>query len=354
MRKPDPAHEETDKIIEKIEKEIAKEYKKAHEEVTKKLEDYLRRFEKKDAIWRRWVREGKKTKEEYKQWRVGQILIDQRWEEMKEVLSTDYLNVHDIAESIVKGYIPEVYALNHNYATFQIEKGSLLDTSYTLYSRESVERMFRDNPKLYKKPGAKVQKQIKDGLLKKWDRRQIQSVMTQGILQGESIVNLTKRLEKVTGGEHGAAIRNARTLITGVQNAGRMDAINRANSLGIASEKQWLATLDSRTRHWHRQLDGEKKPVNEPFVNDVGKIMYPGDPKADGANLYNCRCTLMTVVKGYEIDASDISLRHNKNLNGMTYEQWKEEKKSTSNPITLPEEKANAARAAYIWEYINL
>ena len=82
--------------------------------------------------------------------------------------------------------------------------------------------------------------------------------------------------------------------------------------------------------------------------------MYPGDTKADGANLYNCRCTLMTVVKGYEIDASDISLRHNKNLGGMTYEQWKEEKKSTSNPITLPEEKANAARAAYIWEYINL
>jgi hypothetical protein len=35
----------------------------------------------------------------------------------------------------------------------------------------------------------------------------------------------------------------------------------------------------------------------------------------------------------------------------MTYEQWKNEKKSTSNPITLPEEKAAAIRQSYIHEY---
>lgn len=354
MKKPDPAHVETDKVIEKIEKRIAKEYRQAHEEVSEKLWDYLRRFEKKDATWRKWVEEGKKSQEDYAKWRQSQIIMGKRWEDLKDVLATDYANVHDIAGSIANSYIPEVYAINHNYSTFEIEKGAMVDTSYTLYSRESVERMFRDNPKLYGKPGKKVSDKIKRGELKKWNRQRIQSVITQGILQGESIPNLTKRLKRVTGGEHASAIRNARTLMTGVQNAGRMDAINRANDLGIESQKQWLATLDSRTRHWHRQLDGQIMPVDKPFKNDIGKIMYPGDPNADGANLYNCRCTLLTVVKGYEIDVTDTSLRHNKRLGGMTYEQWKNEKKSTSNPITLPEEKANAIRASYIREYMSL
>lgn len=352
MRTQDPAHIETDKIIEQMEKEISREYKKAHEEISEKLADYLRRFETKDDIWRRWVDEGKKTKGEYEQWRKGQILIGKRWEDMKENLAQDYLNAHKIAESIVKGYMPEVYALNHNYTTFEVEKGSMLDTNYSLYSRETVERLFRADSELYKSPGAKMQQAIKDGKIKRWDRAQIQSVMLQGILQGESIPNLTKRLEKVTGGEHAAAIRNARTMATGVQNAGRMDALDRAENMGIPVKKRWLATLDSRTRHWHRQLDGVTIPTKQKFVNDAGEIMYPGDPAASGANLYNCRCTLLTVIEGFDIDNEDLNLRHDKNLKEATYEEWKKSHDVKSNPITLPEEKEAAAKAEYILEYM--
>lgn len=354
MRKNDPAHVQTDKIIEKMEKDISREYKKAHEEVTEKLADYLRRFETKDKTWRRWVDEGKKTKDEYLQWRKGQILIGKRWEDMKNNLAQDYLNAHKIAESTVRGYMPDVYALNHNYGTFEVEKGSLIDTNYSLYSRETTERLFRGDSKLYKSPGAKMRQAIKDGQIKRWNRSQIQSVMMQGVLQGESIPNLTRRLEKVTGGEHAAAIRNARTMATGVQNAGRMDAYKRAEDMGIKVKKTWLATLDARTRHWHRQLDGVTIPIDEKFENDAGKIMFPGDAEATGANIYNCRCTLTTSIAGYEIDYSDLSLRHTKNFEGMTYEQWKKQKESKSNPITLPEEKESAAKAKYIWEYVNL
>ena len=150
----DIAHKKTDDIIGKIEKEISKEYKKAHKEITKKADDYFARFATKDDIWQKWVNEGKKTADEYKQWRTGQILVGKRWDEMRDTLAEDYANTAKIAQSIANGYRPEVYALNHNYGTFQVEKGSKLDTSYTLYSRESVERMYRENPKLYKRPGA--------------------------------------------------------------------------------------------------------------------------------------------------------------------------------------------------------
>lgn len=353
----DPAVKATDDIIAKIEKEISAEYKQAHKEVSAKMDDYLARFATKDKKWQEWVKNGTKTEKEYKEWKKGQILMGKRWADLKETLAKDYANAANIARSIAEGYRPEVYAINHNYATFDIEKQSQLDTSYSLYNRQSVERMYRDNPKLYHEPGQKVSQAILEGKQKDWDKRRIQSVITQGILQGESIPNLTKRLESVTGGDHKAAIRNARTMMTGVQNAGRIDAQKRAKDMGIPVRKQWLATLDSRTRHWHRDLDGVIVETDEPFVhaipgNPAAEIMFPGDTEAAPVDLYNCRCTLLTAIRGYEIDTSDISLRHNKNLEGMSYEEWQDEHaKVTSNPITMPEEKAESFRQHYINEY---
>ena len=348
----DIAHKETDKIIAKIEKEIAAEYKQAHKEISAKLNDYLRRFKIKDEKWREWVKNGTRTRKEYLEWRKGQILIGKRWMEMKETLAADYANAYKIADSIAKGYRPDVYALNHNYATFQVEHDSLVDTSYTLYNREAVERMYRENPKLYSsKMGKKVRNQIKEGKLKRWERRKIQSVLTQAVLQGESIPNITKRLEGLTAGDHKAAIRNARTMMTGVENAGRLDAYARAKSMGISVMKQWVATLDSRTRHWHRQLDGVRVEVEEPFENEKGEIMFPGDPDADGANIYNCRCGLKGSIEGFETDTTDLNLRYDKNLEHMSYEEWKNDRKAKSNPITLPEEKAKSIRASYVKAY---
>lgn len=349
--KNDPAHVATDAEIAKIEKLITKEYKKAHKEVSDKLDDYLARFAAKDAKWQEWVANGTKTKKEYTEWRKGQMLVGKRWEDLRDSLATDLTNTAKIAQSIAKGYAPEVYAINHNYATFEVEKGSLLDTSYSLYNREAVEYMYKDKPKLYHTYGKAVAKEIKEGKQHAWDRRRITSVLTQAILQGESIPKITKRLEHVTKGDHKAAIRNARTMMTGVQNAGRVDAYERAKALGIPVRKQWLATLDARTRHWHKELDGVIVENDEPFENEFGKIMFPGDPEAHAANVYNCRCTLMAAIKGFEIDTKNTDLRHDANLGGMSYDEWKATKKSISNPIDLPEQKAANIQGAWWGKY---
>ena len=345
----DPAHIATDKVIEDMEKRLAKEYAKAHKEVTAKMDDYLKRFTVKDKKWQEWVKNGTKTAEEYKTWKIGQVMTGKRWGALKDTLATDYQNAAKTADKIVNGYMSEVYAINHNYATFQIEKMAGVDTSYTLYSKESVERLMKGG-KFYKSPGKAVTQQIKEGTLKAWEREQIQSVMLQGILQGESIPNLTKRLESVTGGAHSAAIRNARTMTTGIQNAGRIDAYNRANDLGIETMKTWVATLDRRTRHAHRQLDGVTVPVNEPFENEEGEIMYPGDPDAEPGNVYNCRCTLIASVKGHEADT--INSRNYNKFEDMDYEEWLEGH-SESQKITAQEEMGQAIRQSYIEEYKN-
>ena len=39
---------------------------------------------------------------------------------------------------------------------------------------------------------------------------------------------------------------------------------------------------------------------DKPFENSLGKIMFPGDPSAHGANVWNCRCSMAAVVKGFK------------------------------------------------------
>lgn len=329
----DPSHEATDKEILNIEREIAKEYELAHKEVTKKLNNYLERFAEKDEVWRKSVENGTKTEKDYIEWRKGQIIVGKRWENMCDALATDYTHVSQIAQSIAKKHAPEVYSTNYNYETYDIEHQSQIDTSFTLYSRETIERMYRDDPKLYHNYGKAVAKNIKEGKQHAWDKRRVKSVITQAVLQGESIPKIVKRLEAVTGGDHKSAVRNARTMMTGVENAGRIDAMDRVKQMGIPIQKQWLATLDNRTRHWHRELDGVTVDIDKPFENAIGKIMFPADPDADPANVYNCRCTLITSIKGFEIDTKDLALRHSDHLGNMTYDEWLAGKKSINNVI---------------------
>ena len=348
----DIGHEETEEILKEIEKRISREYRQAEREVSKTLDDYLKRFEVKDAKWRQWVKQGEKTEKEYQQWRIGQILIGERWKEQRRTLAEDFTHASQIAKNITGEYMPDVYALNHNYATFQVEQGSCLDTSYTLYDRETVMRLASDSEEIIPIPGQKISKAIKEGKAVKWNERQIQSVVMQSLLQGESIPNIASRLAYAVGETNRkASIRNARTLATGVQNAGRVDSYKRANKMGINTKKQWMAALDKRTRHWHRELDGVIQDVDKPFENDFGKIMYPGDPHADGANIYNCRCTLIAALKGYERDLAKTDDRYNEKLGDMSYDEWKKEKKQKSENIEKQYKTSSRMRKTNIRAY---
>ena len=348
----DIGHDETEILLKQMEKRIAFEYMQAEKEIAAKLDDYLNKFKIKDELKQKALANGLITEQEYQQWRIGQIMMGKRWEEMRDALAKDFTNADKIAKSIAYGYQPDVYAINHNYGTFQVEKASRMDTSYTLYDRDTVAELMK-NEDFIPAPGRKISAMINENKDLAWNKKQVQSVMMQGIIQGESISKMATRLAETVGdADRKAAIRNARTMTTGVENAGRMASYDRANDMGIKTQKQWLATLDFRTRHWHADLDGVAVNNDEPFHNEYGDIMYPGDPKADPANIYNCRCTMIASVKGFERDVSNTDLRHDDNLKGMSYKDWKEKHyKMESHSITKQDEIAEHMRNVYGAEY---
>lgn len=349
----DIAHKQTDRIILEMEKRINRVYRQAHKEIDAKCDDYFRRYYIKDKLKREQMQEGIISAKEYAEWRKGQLMVGDRWLRTRNQLARDMHNTNVIARSITQGYMPEIYAVNHNYGAYECEVGSGLDLSFTLYNREAVENIMRENPRLLPMPGKELSARIAAGKDVLWNSQQIQSVMLQGILQGESIPKIAKRLRnEVSDSNRKASIRNARTMATTAENAGRLDSYKRAESMGLNIKKTWVAVLDSRTRHAHRQLDGVTVPVDEPFMSEFGEIMCPGDRAADPAMIYNCRCTMISQIKGFErdINANRLVGQYNDDGSRMTYQQWKNAKAKSQN-ILHQEQVGNRIRGAYNRQY---
>jgi hypothetical protein len=65
--------------------------------------------------------------------------------------------------------------------------------------------------------------------------------------------------------------------------------------------KTWNTMNDDRVREAHEELEGVTVKYDEPFTNDYGTIMYPGDPMADIENIVNCRCYLtVSSLEGFQ------------------------------------------------------
>ena len=93
--------------------------------------------------------------------------------------------------------------------------------------------------------------------------------------------------------------------------------------MGIKVRKEWLATIDGRTRHSHAMLDGKVVDKDKKFENGC---MFPGDPNGSPEETYNCRCTLIASVEG--VDTSN-GLRRDRYgiLPDMTFAQWQNSKR---------------------------
>ena len=135
---------------------------------------------------------------------------------------------------------------------------------------------------------------------KQWNMKKINAELLQAIESGDSIGKMSERLMRVTDMNKSAAIRNARTMTTAFENLGRLDGMKKMQENGTKLQKEWLATLDDKTRDSHAELNGQKADINEPFHSSLGDIMYPGDPSAEPSNFYNCRCTLTYDIQKFE------------------------------------------------------
>jgi len=327
--KPDEAHAWTDEQLKGLESRIAAEYKKAADELQDKIDAYFASFAKRDEKQKELIGtivNGREyTEQHYRQWRLAQIGRGKRFEALRDRVAERMTSTNEVAAAYINDATPGLYSLNRNYAAYTIESQVGANVGFDLWDEQTVKRLIVEQPDLM--PYYPPKRAVKRGIDLAWGKRQITAQVTSGILQGESIKHLADRLQtNIPNMNRTSAIRAARTAVTGAQNAGRMDSYAAAEGMGIKLKKRWISTLDNRTRHAHALLDGQTQPNDKPFHSILGDIMFPGDPSATPANIYNCRCTLIAEVEG--VDTSD-ALRRDRwgLLPNMTFAQWENHKR---------------------------
>lgn len=150
------------------------------------------------------------------------------------------------------------------------------------------------------------------------------TALLQGAFKGEGYAKVAKRVGELTEANYKQSLRIARTEGGRVQSAAKQKSYEDAETMGIKIEKQWMSTLDEKTRTSHQEIDGQRVGVNEKFTVD-GK-------QADGPRLFgvagldiNCRCTTIPVVNDIapEFRVDNTTGEHIKYTN---YNEWAESK----------------------------
>jgi len=281
-----------DKRVRAIGTRLEKIYAEAQKGMAAKVNAFFDQFAELDKKEKALVDAGKLTKAEYDEWRKNKLLMGEKYKALRDSIAENMVHADRRAMAIVNHEIPNVYAHNFNEVGQGVER-KIKGYSFDLTNAETVRNLATSKKTL-------LPYKFVDGRRDtRWNTKRVNSQILQGILQGESADQMKKRLMNVSTMSKESAIRNARTAVTSAQNKGRFDAMEQAEDDGVIMYKEWIATQDERTRDAHAELDRVQVPYDEPFVNSIGEIMYPGDPNADPANTYNCRCTMAEVVKGF-------------------------------------------------------
>lgn len=328
MATSDLGHQLTNKELAKLERRIAKLYREAGKELQATIDAYFEQFQKRDEEMKALigtVQNGKEwTEADYKQWRLNQIGRGKRYQAMRDRVAHRVTDANAVAVSYTNDATPGIYSLNRNYAAYTIESVAG-DVGFDLWDEQTVKRLMVEQPDLM--PYYPPKRALKRGIDLAYGKKQITASVTSSILRGLSIKHMADNLQKrITTMSRDSAIRTARTAVTGAQNAGRMDSYAAAEKMGIKLKKEWLATLDARTRYSHAMLDGEQVAQDKKFSNGC---RFPGDPQGPPWEIYNCRCTLVAAVDG--VDTSD-GLRRTRDglISDMTYAQWEASKQGYS------------------------
>lgn len=277
----------TEKELDELEMRIAEEYSNAFLELKERAEKYFSKFESAYEEKKMALEAGEITDTEFQTWYRNALMNNAAWDDKVGQLAERVTQTNKVASAYINDTTPSIYSLNANYEAYRIAQAS--NMSFSIYSEQTVKDLImRGELRL-------PQAHINTAIDIEWNKKKMNSVIISGILQGKPVREMAKQLKLVTDSNRHSAMRNARTAVTMAQNQGRQNTFERAEDMGIEVQKEWLSTLDGRTRDSHRDMDGERVPVDSKFSNG---LMFPADPDGEPSEVYNCRCTMIASMRG--------------------------------------------------------
>lgn len=282
----------TEKKLKKLEKTIAKIFKRAEKEVIQKALDYLAEFQKQDDEMLYKFQNKIISAKQYYSWRQAKMATGKQYNRLLQAIDKELIKASDTAYKYINNDVPQIYAVNYNTIAEIIRTSDVsIGYSFNIVDKNVIAEMI-ERKELMLPPSKKTNV----SKMQKWNNKHVNAEILQGILQGESIPKIAQRLQNVCGSNRAVAIRNARTMITASQNSGRIAGFRQAENDGVIMKKVWIATEDSRTRKSHLSINNEMQDNDKPFSNG---LMFPGDWSGRAEEVYNCRCTLGAEIIGF-------------------------------------------------------
>ena len=172
------------------------------------------------------------TEEEFAEWRRNKLLYGMHWQRLIDRNTAELLKYNQTAVKYINGEVPQIFASGYNNVAEQIPDSPVAGFDFELINADTVNNLIHEDG-IILPPKKKVDPE-KD---KAWNAKLINAQLLQGIMQGESIPEMAKRMQTVANSDLAGATRTARTMHTAAQNAGRQSGYNKAAEQGIVFEK---------------------------------------------------------------------------------------------------------------------
>lgn len=288
----------SDQLGDKAEKELIKSYSLALKEIRGYMAEIYTKYGTADGLW------------------YPEMVKYNRLKTLEEELKQRLIELTGKNAKTLEQSLKEIYEISYYGTGYSLETEAQLNIGYLPVSEETIIQSIQ-NPISGLTLNERLEKNRMELIYG------VKQEITQALILGESYQKVAKRLKEKFEGDAVKAMRVAQTESHRIKNAGRYDSMQLAQAKGINLSKMWVSTLDKKTRDRHRVMDGQKKPLNEPFTSRGAKGMYPGNFGKASEDI-NCRCTYISVIDGYEPSVRSARGEDGKTkvIKYATYEEW--------------------------------
>lgn len=226
---------------------------------------------------------------------IQSIVYQKRYQEaLKKQLDGILNDLHTKSFTTASDYLGKSYEHGF-YGTLYDLQGQGVPFLFPIRQDEVVKALNNDYSYIGKSQRAKdIYKRMGENTSRL--KRSVRAEISRGIANGSSWLDMAAKVAKGMNSPFSKAMNRAflitRTEGHRIQNQATMDVQLRANELGADVVKQWDATLDSLTRPWHAEADGQAREIKDDFVVGGEKMKAPG-VGGSARNVCNCRCVLL-------------------------------------------------------------
>lgn len=262
--------DKTDAKLKALEKQIKATYTKAYQEMKKEASDILAKIEMNPDMSLAQ--------------KMALMTKYDRLNTLSTQLASVAYNANSTAQKMINNEMVNIYDINYN--------GDAERLGFGLVDHTAIKKILKQEENPFNMISSL---RDKEGI-----RNQMKGQLMTGLLKGEGINKIARRLKDVSEKSLKDSIRIARTETTRVANGAKMDIGKEGQRLGYEMEKVWIATTDGRVREDHLAMNGVAVDQDDPFIlPDGSKMMFPGDISlgADASQVCNCRCTIIERIK---------------------------------------------------------